>query len=301
MKTPTVTVLVGSPASGKSTYAKKAIQLNANLVRLNRDDFRMSFFGKYILDKDGEKMLTKIIKQIAISYLKQGRDLILDNTHCNLSVLKSVETDYIRYADIEYIVFNTSWSQKKEWNAVREAPVPDDVMFRMHKSFVALRENFNFEMRKKQIPTVPISYLPKAIVFDLDNTLSTAHRRGPYEYHKAENDLAILPTTEVMQLLKWYKPDHYKILFVTGRDETGREAVLKWLDGCFSEAKDKPKNEDIFMRKQGDMRSSGVVKEEIYLKELHTKYDVVGWFDDDENVVEMLKFHGVRVYNTNQE
>jgi predicted kinase len=299
MKTPTVIVLVGSPASGKSTYARQALLENPNLVRLNRDDFRMSMFGKFILDKDGEKMLTKIFKDTAIAYLKQGKDVILDSTHCNLKHLEEVAFNYSPYADVEYLTFDVPLSVKMERNSKREYPVPDEVMIRMHKEFEKLKLNFNFSDVKKLEFSVPNKEKPQAIVFDLDDTLSTAYQRGIYQYDKADNDRPIDPTMYILQLLKWDQPDYYHILFVTGRDESGRTAINTWFHHYFQSAY-VPTNDKIFMRAKGDMRSSAIVKEEIYLKSIHPNYNVVGWFDDDNAVNERMKLHGVRMYNTNQ-
>lgn len=180
--TPSVYVLVGPPASGKSTYCKQALSKNPNLVRLNRDDFRMSFFGKEILDKDEEKRLTLIIKDIAYRYLEAGKSLILDNTHCNIQTLNQVEVDYGHVANIHYIPFDVPYKELLERNAARDRKVPEDVIQRMAKVFHHLSGSFNFESKMKRVMTPQSSGLIPCFVYDIDNTLALRQKRGIFDF-----------------------------------------------------------------------------------------------------------------------
>ena len=44
---PTLYIYRGIPASGKSTEATRFVAQNPGTIRINRDDLRMSMFGKY--------------------------------------------------------------------------------------------------------------------------------------------------------------------------------------------------------------------------------------------------------------
>ena len=76
---PKVTILVGIPCSGKTTFCKKF----PNKDVISRDAIRLVFFDKnYIYTDANEKKVTRIFKELFASSVKEKKDIILDNTHC---------------------------------------------------------------------------------------------------------------------------------------------------------------------------------------------------------------------------
>lgn len=292
MKTPSVYVLVGAPASGKSTYAKQMIAKNPNVVRLNRDDFRMSFFGKTILDGAEEKELTTVIKDVAYRYLNRGKSLVLDNTHCNATTLSQVEIDYGHLADIHYIPFDVPYKELLERNSKRENPVPEDVIERMAKSFYHINGSFDFKVKpKREIKkqSDKVIKLP-IVVFDVDNTLALRGNRGIFDFAKSDKDTVVESVRSMV-----FRP--IRKMFVTGRPEEFREITLKWLQDNISSAID---NSHLLMRVKGDNRKSRITKEDLYLKHIEPNYTVVEWWDDDEDVIKnFLNPYGIHSYTVN--
>ena len=71
-------ILIGTPLSGKSTWAKKYVHENEHSYIVSRDSIRESIFAKY---KNGthkeEKIITNIVDYQVESLLKIG-DVIID-------------------------------------------------------------------------------------------------------------------------------------------------------------------------------------------------------------------------------
>ena len=76
---PKVTICRGLPASGKSTWAKKQ-----DAVRINKDDLRdMLDNGKWSGKR--EKLVLDTRDSIMVKALRQGRNVIIDDTNLHLS------------------------------------------------------------------------------------------------------------------------------------------------------------------------------------------------------------------------
>src|SRR6056297_3614293 len=65
----------------------------------------------------------------------------------------------------------------------------------------------------------------KAIIVDLDGTLSLIYNRNVYEASKSLNDQVNKP---ILSILNKYKNDH-KIIIITGRSSKDKDVTLDWL------------------------------------------------------------------------
>ena len=74
----TIYMLCGLPGTGKSTWAGKKSDKSTLIV--NRDSIRTMIHGKYIFDVNYERMIDDITKASAYNILKNGYDLIIDET-----------------------------------------------------------------------------------------------------------------------------------------------------------------------------------------------------------------------------
>ena len=79
---PTLTVLVGLPGSGKSTYAKRMVDDNLNTVWLSSDQIREKLFGDASCQQDPAKVFS-IMQEEAVSLLDRGFNVIYDATSIN--------------------------------------------------------------------------------------------------------------------------------------------------------------------------------------------------------------------------
>src|SRR5690606_13430707 len=88
---------IGISASGKTTWAKNSCK-ETNAVRINRDDLRGSLFGLSLQEyfdtyndhKDKEKIISSLVFKMANEALKQGKDVVLDNTHLSIKYIKEI-------------------------------------------------------------------------------------------------------------------------------------------------------------------------------------------------------------------
>ena len=85
-----------------------------------------------------------------------------------------------------------------------------------------------------------------------------------------------------------------KVIIVTGRDESCRELTAEWLDFYgipYSE---------MFMRKADDYRKDSIIKKEIYDNDIFPRYNVLFVYDDRNQVVDMWRGLGVKVFQVEE-
>ena len=122
--------------------------------------------------------------------------------------------------------------------------------------------------------------LPRAIICDLDGTLCLMNGRNPFNASKCDEDLLNEP---VANLLKNYKHLGYAILLVSGRNDTYKEATLRFLE------KHTITFDVLIMRKAKDNRKDAILKIEIYNENIKDKYLVEFVLDDRNQVVDMWR------------
>ena len=92
MKNLKVKVLVGIPASGKSTYAKEFIKGKSNKwIIVNRDNIR-DMLGEYWIPTR-EKLVTDIEDDMIQEGLRHGYNVIIDATNINPKTIKRIENN----------------------------------------------------------------------------------------------------------------------------------------------------------------------------------------------------------------
>ena len=81
------------------------------------------------------------------------------------------------------------------------------------------------------------------------------------------------------------KNSGHKIIFLSGRDEAFRQVTHDWLitniipDGDF----------ELHMRAADDRRKDAIIKKEIYNNHIRNRYNILGWFDDRIQVLDMVQ------------
>lgn len=116
---PTLYVMVGAPASGKSSYAKKLVK-NYRTGRVNQDDIRnMLKGGKYEFTSKTEKIIKEINDKTIETILEEGFDCVADNTHCNPTTLNKLSEKFKDKAVIKIFVFEVPLWKLKVRNILR--------------------------------------------------------------------------------------------------------------------------------------------------------------------------------------
>lgn len=135
-----ITVLMGAPAAGKTTWMKQNKSghehiYSADLVRVDKD-----------LDVD---LFMAMIRSKAIKAVMNGHDVIADGTH----TIKAHRMFWLALAkryqvETKLIVFDTPLQLLLKGNSIRQYPCAADVLLKHHKSMPmakrhALREPWN--------------------------------------------------------------------------------------------------------------------------------------------------------------
>lgn len=124
----------------------------------------------------------------------------------------------------------------------------------------------------------------KAVIVDIDGTVSHRTDRDMFEYSKVITDR---PDKNVIEVVNSLWRAGYKIIFVSGRDDSCFKDTYDWLTlNC-------PPFVKLHMRKYGDYRKDYVVKREIYEQLIAPDYDVLCVLDDRNSVVDMWREVGL--------
>jgi hypothetical protein len=134
----------------------------------------------------------------------------------------------------------------------------------------------------------------KAVICDLDGTLATIGNRSPYDAARCDVDSLNVPVAECVRALR----GHYRIIFVSGRQEKDRAPTAAWLKQHLFW--DENVDYDLFMRATGDMRNDAVVKEEIYKARIEPYLDVLLVLDDRRRVVAKWRELGLTCFQVNR-
>lgn len=307
-------VLIGLPASGKSTYAKNLIK-DGKYVRVNRDDLRMSLFNTEH-NPHIENLITTVQNSIILESLRDNKSVVVDN--CNIK--ESYRNDLKRLAeivgDVQYteMIFSTSLEECLDRNNKRERKVPVDVIEKFAKQGKEILWG-KYKPKTQYIPKpdfkvlIQDDSLPEAIICDLDGTLCLMNGRDPYNASTCDQDLPNIP---VLKTIICLANQGYEIIFVSGREDKYKEPTEKFLNnhfvqtiGCnhpdgYYEQWNEPYDYQLFMRKSGDMRADNIIKKEIFENHIKDKYNVLFILDDRPKVVRMWRYQlGLTVFQLN--
>lgn len=290
-----ILILIGIPASGKSTWSADFVRRNPDWVRVNRDDFRKMLKNAQVCDPKIEDMITELMKTAITKCLMRKLNVIVDNTNLKQKYINDLVDTFKYSADIDYRVFDISVDKAIERDNLRDSKVGEGVIKKMFNDYKKLIDSFGFQPVKKVerphlVPDFK-SELPQAVIFDIDGTLALMGNRSPYEWMKVYKDEI---NDIVAEQVEFHKSKGRKILIVSGRDGVCKKLTEDWLDMYGI------KYDGIYMRPENDFRKDTHIKREIYQNEIEGKYNVVAVYDDRLQVLDMWTENGIFTFNVNQ-
>lgn len=283
---PTLTIMRGLPASGKTTEARKLVEKGA--VRVNKDDLRAMLHNEW--SKSNEKDTLKARDMIIRGLISAGKDIVVDDTNFEP---KHIET-------IREIVdaWNELLEEKQQYKIViRDIDTPLEECLKRdanrtgkaHVGKKVILSMYNKYLAKKQ-PLKPLQEgLKSAIMVDIDGTLAEKGDRDIYDGSKVYLDTVIQPVADVVQRFR-----RDVVIIMSGRDEEYREVTEQWLEDNGIEY------ECLYMRPRGDRRADWIVKKELYDAHVNGKYNVRFVLDDRKQVKRMWVGEGLFVLDVNQ-
>ena len=283
-------ILVGAPGSGKSTFARYFLRTEDNWIRVNRDDFRLMQFGDSLMIPFYEERISKMVEASVLTLLKSDTNVIIDATNTSLRTIEDMIHTYTEYADISFKVFDLPVDElvkrcDKRYEETGKF-ISKSVVERNVANLKHTLEKFDFAPIPRKVQVATTSYatqdknLPKAVICDLDGTLSLLNGRDPYNAATCDNDLLNEPVAAV---LKMAKQRGYQVILLSGREDKFREPTMRFLD------KHQIGYDLLLMRTSNDFRKDNIIKRELFESEIQGKYFVEFLLDDRNQVVDMWR------------
>lgn len=283
-------ILVGAPGSGKSTFARYFLRTEDNWIRVNRDDFRLMQFGDSLMIPFYEERISKMVEASVLTLLKSDTNVIIDATNTSLRTIQDMIHTYTEYADISFKVFDLPIDElvkrcDKRYEETGKF-ISKSVVERNVANLKHTLKKFDFAPIPRKVQVATTSYatqdknLPKAVICDLDGTLSLLNGRDPYNAATCDNDLLNEP---VAAALKMAKQQGYQVILLSGREDKFREPTVRFLD------KHQIGYDLLLMRTSNDFRKDNIIKRELFEGEIQGKYFVEFLLDDRNQVVDMWR------------
>lgn len=128
-------LLVGAPASGKSTWAANFVSTRPNFTIIASDTIRRELYGNEATQGKPQEVFN-IVRLRVEENLALGRDVIVDATNMSRKDRRTYFSLAKKYgATVEARVFATSYEECVRRNANRERVVPEAVIYRMFCRF----------------------------------------------------------------------------------------------------------------------------------------------------------------------
>jgi len=268
----------GLPASGKSTAAiKEVLDAPAGaVVRINKDTLRTMLHADRWKGKT-EKQIVAARDALIGVFLGQGLRVLVDDTNLapfhepRLRQLAAEHGATFTVKDFTDVPLDVCL--ERDWK--RCDSVGPKVIHKMYKQYIWADS-----------PAVVHGPGREAIIVDLDGTLAHMNGRGPYDYSKVGEDTL---DDVVAGLIEEALADNCHVLIVSGREDVCREDTVAWLK------RHRVANSELWMRATDDKRPDREVKEEIYERNIHGRYNIRYVLDDRDSVVVMWRRKGLKV------
>ena len=291
-----VKILIGIPASGKTTWTNEFLSKNPNYARVGRDSFRLMLRNEQMCEPKFEGLISSLMISTIHSLLAKKINVIIDNTNVKEKYIREFIEEFKYSADIDYQVFDISLDKAIERDMNRYAKVGKEVIKKMYEDYKILMDSFDFQPvaklkhRPRLVPDFTNS-LPQCVIFDIDGTLALMGDRIPYEWNKVfkddRNDI-------VAEQIEFHRSKGRKIIILSGRDGSCKSMTEDWMDLYDI------RYDEFFMRSEDDNRKDNIIKKEIYESQIKGKYNVVAVYDDRLQVLNMWFKEGIFTFNVNQ-
>ena len=124
-------MLIGAPASGKSTAAPKIAAEN-NAVILSTDRIRAALYGAEHIQGNWQEIEAVLYDRIK-NAIKANKNIILDSTHFKKEYRAKIIKNFAKYSEISAYYFNYPFTLIYSRNKHRARRVPFNVLAAMYE------------------------------------------------------------------------------------------------------------------------------------------------------------------------
>lgn len=268
---------LGLPASGKSTWSKNEVaRSGGNIKRVNKDDLRdMIDAGKW--GRNNEKSILAIRDKVIGHYLANGNVVIVDDT--NLAP-KHAETLALLAKE-----HKAQFEVKSFLDVPLATCIQRDLGRHMSVGERVIRQMYNNYLKPQAASYTPPEDKPRAIIVDIDGTLAHMNGRSPYDYTQVSTDTVDETVRDLVNRLS----DKFKILIVSGRDDTCYDDTMNWLRDKNVYYDDLLMRDSTRVKEDGGKVSDTIIKREIFEKFIKDNYRIEFVLDDRNQVVDMWR------------
>ncbi|MFG3281031.1 AAA family ATPase [Streptomyces sp. NPDC048111] len=302
---PTVHVMTGLPASGKTTAARELVLASdGRCRRVNLDDLR-TMFDQAGADRERSHAAEQSVLAVQDAAVREtiaaGFDVVVDNTHLTPHIpkrLKAAVAGRARFVVHDFTGVSVEECVRRD--AARPEPVGEEIIrILADKHAKAVRNGWRLTdawlndtvVLAEVTPHVPDASLPSAVMCDIDGTLAININRNPYDFTRCEQDGL---NSAVRDALIGFRQTHGDtIVLLSGRGEEYRPQTLAWLA-----AHDVPYDE-LWMRAAGDGRRDDLVKAELFDAHVRHRFNVRVSLDDRDRVVAVWRRLGLPTWQVN--
>ncbi|AAN12777.1 polynucleotide kinase [Mycobacterium phage Omega] len=299
----------GFSGSGKSRRAREIADQNDAVV-VNRDMLRMQLLGEWWTgDKEDEDRVTIAEEAQVVAFLKSETSVVIDNTHINPAYLRKwarlatrlgVEFEVVDvHADVDECKRRVYQRWENEMGTPLARYLDPKVIEQQAKRFPV--EKWPVVTAEPFIPE-PAEYdgtLFKAILVDIDGTVSRNVSRSHYDYTKVLEDEVheeIAWLVRVLFQLRYFThgQEEPEIIFMSGRDHTCYDDTVAWLnqhDIPFDRLIMRPADAK---DECGNKLPDYLVKYRLFNEHIRDKFDVLFVLDDRQQVVDMWRKLGLK-------
>lgn len=286
----------GLPASGKSTDAAQRVAEDfAGTIRINRDSLRQMCHGGEFVKGVTEEKILRSRNALIEAHLKAGMTVLCDDTNLPMRTIKDLVKLANKHGAIWEIADFTHVDLATCIQRDAERPFPEfvgeSVITDMYNRF--LKGNRTLDLSSLTTEEVVIEpYVAdsgrSAYIVDIDGTVALMKgARSPYDYTKVSGDS---PNQAVIDLVNTLWHSGKSIIFCSGRPESCREETEAWLNKFVKVPF------VLLMRSTGDMRADYIIKLEIFNQSIRNSFNVLGVFDDRNQVVELWRKLGLTCF-----
>lgn len=274
---------LGVSGSGKSKWAEiLAYNSKDTATYISSDNIRKELFGDANDQQQGKKVFDTLYARVVETLLLK-KTPIVDATHYNEKNRLGLESVAVKNnAIIEWRYFPVTLEEAKCRNQLRERVVPDHVIERQWRGLtLPMSNNIVWHGKTNRIN---IGCAESFCLCDLDGTLAQrVTDRSPYDSERVFEDE---PNKALLEILRSLDTPKNKLVFFSAREDTGScgKQTLRFLtEKCGFE------NPTLILRGKNDHRKDSLVKFEMFMENITDKEKVLVWFDDRDQVVQMVR------------